>query len=227
MRVIGITDIHGRTAFLNKVRTRLEGADLILVSGDLTHFGARKDALSVISDLRRINERLYIVPGNCDGQEAENFFNEEGINLHGKVVRFREFSLAGVGGSLPCPGLTPNEYTEDEFERLFREMRTALAGSPSLLFLCHQPPFESTCDLARNGKHVGSRAVRRFINDLQPAVCLTGHIHEGVGIDFIGNTAVVNPGPLHFEGFAELELRGNTRMVLRLMRGDEIITEIR
>jgi hypothetical protein len=226
MRVIGMTDIHGRTEFLKEIRPRLEAADLILVSGDITHFGGRKEVFSVISDLREINERIYVVHGNCDTQEVETFLNEEGINLHGRIIRLGDLSIAGAGGSLPCPGHTPNEYTEDEFENLFREMMVTRTDSPPFLFVCHQPPFQSICDFARNGMHVGSQAVRRFIRVLQPAVCLTGHIHEGVGIDFIGKTVVINPGPLHFGGYVELELNRSMTPIVRLMEGQEIIKEI-
>ncbi len=54
--------------------------------------------------------------------------------------------------------------------------------------------------------HVGSRAVRAFIEAVQPLVCFTGHIHGGVGIDTIGVTRIVNPEPLSSGGYAYAEI---------------------
>jgi Icc-related predicted phosphoesterase len=50
-------------------------------------------------------------------------------------------------------------------------------------------------DIVHGGRHVGSHAVRAFIEKYQPLACITGHIHEGIGIDKIGRTQIINPGP--------------------------------
>jgi len=65
---------------------------------------------------------------------------------------------------------------------------------PSLM-VSHQPPYGTLNDQVSPGFHVGSKAIRGFIEKQQPLICFTGHIHEGTGIDHIGDTAVVNPGP--------------------------------
>jgi Icc-related predicted phosphoesterase len=36
---------------------------------------------------------------------------------------------------------------------------------------------------------------------MQPVLCLTGHIHEGRGMDSIGRNRVVNPGVLSRGGY--------------------------
>ena len=59
----------------------------------------------------------------------------------------------------------------------------------------HQPPYDTINDQVSPGVHVGSKSIRKFIEERQPLICFTGHIHEGTGIDHIGNTAIVNPGP--------------------------------
>ena len=43
--------------------------------------------------------------------------------------------------------------------------------------------------------HVGSKTIRKFIEQVKPKLCFTGHIHEGIGIDFIGECPIINPGP--------------------------------
>lgn len=82
----------------------------------------------------------------------------------------------------------------------------SLAGQRSLeraVFLFHSPPFETNLDrVANDGKmidyvpldlHVGSIALRRFIEQRQPLLTLHGHIHESVRLtgswkDRIGRT---------------------------------------
>jgi Icc-related predicted phosphoesterase len=37
-------------------------------------------------------------------------------------------------------------------------------------------------------------------------LCFTGHIHEGIGIDRIGRTVIVNPGPFRSGHYAYAEI---------------------
>ena len=67
------------------------------------------------------------------------------------------------------------------------------------LFVLHSPPRDTRCDVMAGGRHVGSRAIRRFVETHQPPLVLSGHIHEsprvsGAWRDEVGRTIVVNPG---------------------------------
>lgn len=111
---------------------------------------------------------------------------------------------------------TPNEISEADFEKSFTEIASKLPHGGSEILVCHQPPYGTKNDLAQGKIHVGSNTVRAFIEQRQPLLCFTGHIHEGVGIDHIGKTKIVNPGPIsegHYaytevtkEGIHELEI---------------------
>jgi Icc-related predicted phosphoesterase len=101
------------------------------------------------------------------------------------------YRIAGLCGSLPCPGKTPHEYSEEEYEALL-EMIHVPAGK-LLIMVSHQPPAGTLNDQVSPGVHVGSKSVRHFIEKHRPLVCFTGHIHEGIAIDHIV-TVIVNPG---------------------------------
>lgn len=59
----------------------------------------------------------------------------------------------------------------EELARLpFVEGRTAVVA--------HCPPFDTPLDLMYGPRHIGSRAMRRFIDERQPLMTLHGHIHE-------------------------------------------------
>ena len=73
----------------------------------------------------------------------------------------------------------------------------------------HTPPHDTLCDIVGDGIHVGSSAVRDFILDAQPDVCLCGHIHESRAVDRLGRTVLVNPGAFATGGYAVLRLAGD------------------
>lgn len=75
----------------------------------------------------------------------------------------------------------------------------ARAPSGDTVFVLHSPPLGTRCDVIHSGQHVGSRAIRRFVEARQPPLVLTGHIHESPRTsasyrDVLGRTIVVNPG---------------------------------
>ena len=99
----------------------------------------------------------------------------------------------------------PRPENEIKYSTIQKDLDT-LAGDRGLensVFLFHGPPFETNLDrVANDGKmvdhvpldlHVGSIAVRRFIERRQPLVTLHGHIHESARLtgswrDRIGRT---------------------------------------
>lgn len=63
----------------------------------------------------------------------------------------------------------------------------------------HCPPYHTRCDVLFSGAHIGSTAVRRWIERHQPLLTLHGHIHEspevsGSFFDRVGRTTVINGG---------------------------------
>jgi len=74
-----------------------------------------------------------------------------------------------------------------------------LGPSARTVYVLHSPPRDTRCDMIAAGRHVGSRAIRAFVERTQPPLVLSGHIHESPRIsssyrDRIGRTVVVNPG---------------------------------
>jgi Icc-related predicted phosphoesterase len=79
-----------------------------------------------------------------------------------------------------------------------RELAARTAAGEAV-WVSHGPPRDTRCDVLSGGAHVGSRALRRFVEEHQPPLLLSGHIHESARVsgsyhDRIGRTVVVNPG---------------------------------
>jgi Icc-related predicted phosphoesterase len=75
----------------------------------------------------------------------------------------------------------------------------ARAPGRETIFVLHSPPLGTACDQIHGGHHVGSRAIRRFVEERQPPLVLSGHIHESPRVsghwrDTVGTSVVVNPG---------------------------------
>lgn len=199
MRIIALTDIHGRLRYAPAVVEELRNADLVLLPGDLTQFGKRDAALEIVETIRNANPRVLAVMGNCDYPEVTEFLDEQGLCIHARHKMVDGIAFAGLGGSLPCPIQTLNEWSEDQIETWLDQAVTDLPDQTPLVLVSHQPPSDTVVDKAGNGMHVGSKAVRAFIERRKPLICFSGHIHEAVGQDQIGETRLINPGPF-FEG---------------------------
>ena len=202
MKITALTDLHGRFSILPRFGPVLADADLVLLAGDNTHFGHKAEMEEVIRAVLQFNIAVLSVSGNCDYPDGEQYLIESGINLNCRCVASDDLFFAGLSGSLPCPGSTPHEYSEEEFQ-ISLELLEKDIKHPFIL-VTHQPPYGTVSDCVSRGQHVGSKTVRIFIEKHSPLVCFTGHIHEGKGTDFIGRTRIVNPGPARDGNYASL-----------------------
>ena len=82
-------------------------------------------------------------------------------------------------------------------------------------------PHLTTADLDGDGAPEiiaasrGSRAVRSFIEKNQPILAVSGHTHPSAGTDHIGETTLVNPGPLLKGQYAYIELTDTVKAHVR------------
>ena len=202
MILIALTDIHGKDENIDRIRVALAEADAIIISGDITHFGRENETIKVLENIKRHNSNILAVSGNCDYPGVETTLDDYGCNINGSIKYINGFLVTGLAGSLPCPGRTPNEFSEEELEAALEKSISLTDNRTNIILISHQPPVNTMNDQVSEGVHVGSRAVRSFIEKYQPLVCFTGHIHEGMGIDTIGKTKIVNPGPLWYGKYA-------------------------
>ena len=210
MIIVALTDLHGSTDHLSTATTDLAAADLVLLCGDITHFGHRADAARVIEAVRTYNQRILAVAGNCDHPDVADSLLEEDIDLHRRHLMVGGIAFAGLGGALPGPGWSPNQYSETEARRMLDEIAIGLPPDVPSVLVSHQPPFDTATDLVRVGHHVGSEAVLGFIRHQQPLYCFTGHIHESRGVDAVGLTTVINPGPFRHGHYAVVDTERET-----------------
>ena len=196
MKILAFGDLHG--SYL-KVLDYLNGnnLDLIIITGDITDFGPAELGEEILNEISHFNIPLLVIPGNCDPTTIySKIENSQAINIHGRSVIIKDIGICGFGGSNPTPFNTPLEFEEiqiyDEAVKVFK----IVSNQKIILFITHAPPYETKTDLLASGVHVGSKSIRKVIEEFQPTLNICGHIHESKGVDEIGTTQVINPGEL-------------------------------
>ncbi len=192
MKIVSFGDVHMATRNLRRMDEILRDTDLIIVSGDLTNFGGTGDARKVLDDVRQACPRVLALPGNLDRREVTPFLEAEGIALHGRGVVVDSIGIFGCGGY-----------------QTLRRGYAAVQDRRPLLMVCHTPPYETKCDRIVGGKSVGSTAARRFIEEVKPDLCISGHIHESAATDAIGPTTIINAGPFKGGGYVVVHTDGS------------------
>ncbi len=202
MRILAVADFHGKPdSKLNLSKYLDRGPDCIVIIGDLTQFGPVRVGEEILEPLKDVNVPILCVPGNCDPKEIVGVLDKLDINLHGKRVEIEGLTFIGLGGSNITPFNTLFEFTENE---IWEELSSLVKEKDDkLILVTHAPPYNTRVDECQGGAHAGSKSVRRFIEEKHPLVNLCAHIHEARNIDRIGNTLLVNPGPIS-EGYAAL-----------------------
>ena len=200
MRIAALTDLHGKKIENNTIDIILKyNPDILVVCGDITHFGNDLSVINQLEQLNKNNEKLSIlaIPGNCDNKEAIDKLTNSNLNIDNKIININNINIIGLGGSNKTPFNTPNEYSEEELYNKF----TNIVNENNLnkeqlinnfILICHVPPINTMADLVNNN-HFGSSAIRKIIEQYKPALTICGHIHESRTIDKIFDSYIVNP----------------------------------
>jgi Icc-related predicted phosphoesterase len=169
----------------------------------------------VLDSALAVKKPILAILGNMDPRALEPALEISGISLNGNATVIGGVGFVGVSASPYSPLHTPNEVPD---EVLGITAEKGWSGLPPIrwnILVAHTPPFGTTTDMVHSGAHVGSPALRRFVERRQPDAVLCGHIHEARGIDRIGKSQIVNCGPAFEGSYAILET--GTDMSIRLV----------
>jgi len=199
LKILALSDLHSDEAVIDRLRavSVRGGHDLVLFCGDLTNRGPASYAEEAVSCFPG---KAYAVHGNMDTNDVAERLQSLGVLIHGKKVRLKEWNIVGIGGSNPTPFGTPNEYPDDKISEL-----ASKAGVDQFsIVLSHPPPYGSFDSVGP--MHVGSRAVRKMIDERHPLLVICGHIHEHEGKEIVGETLVVKLAPAQKMRAAEITI---------------------
>jgi len=194
MRILAIADIHGydNGIYMLEELKGLYEFDAIFIAGDITNFGPADFAKEFLDSL---SSKIFAVPGNCDPKNViEALEKSKAYNVHKKIVEYKGYKIAGLGGTNGKGFTMGITFSEDEAYKF-------LSGCKECIFLLHQPPFGILDDVGN--RHIGSKGIRRAVDEASPLLVISGHVHEARGYEIRGDTIFVNPGPLKM-GYAAL-----------------------
>ena len=201
---IALGDIHEDVARLADI-PEWQDADGVIVTGDMTVAGGVKQAERGLHAIEQFNPHVMAQIGNMDRAEVTDWLVEKGWNLHTEVRELApDVAIFGVGASTFTPFGTPSEFPESHFAAWLDDGWKKARNWRKTVLISHNPPKDTVCDVVGDNVHVGSTALREFIEENQPDICICGHIHEAKGIDRIGRTVIVNPGNFGAGGYVVL-----------------------
>jgi uncharacterized protein len=193
MKCIALTDIHAAYRIAEDIVNK-ESPDLLIIGGDLTTVGSVSEAESALDMLQRSVSQIFSVAGNMDIVQHDELYQRRGISLNARGVIIGDIGFFGVSGAPISRLHTPYEITEEEISRRIMEGYRQVQTTQRKILISHTPPYGTRVDLIHSGFHVGSTAVRDFIEDYQPDLVICGHIHESRGKDQIEKSRIINCG---------------------------------
>lgn len=215
---IALPDLHDHAESLKTIARPLMKASVVLLAGDMTN-GSMNHLLRLFAVLEELNEHVYAVPGNMDTAAMLAYLARESMNLHRRYEMLDGLALVGLGGALPFDGSFV--FSEQQIAQLLDDAIAGLPPNTPKLLVSHQPPYGTAVDRLSNGVHVGSKAVRAWIEREQPLACVCGHIHEAAGLDHLGSTILLNPGPLwKTSAYAYLDIEDGHVLTAEIRQAD-------
>jgi len=214
MRLAYVVDVHGRPDAVADAVGAIGEIDVLIVGGDITTGGMPGDVERAIELWRPLAPQLYALAGNMDSAAIDERLVELGVALDARGAVLGDVGLFGVSAAPFSPLHTPYELSDEELEQRIERAFAAVASCRVRIFCPHAPPHGTACDRLANGQHVGSTVVRAFVEREQPDLVLCGHIHESRGVDAIGRSRIVNPGPVTAGHYAVVDVDGGLDVAL-------------
>ena len=213
MRLLAVTDIHDKPEMLGRILADAPACDLVLLGGDITNFGSVADAKRLVGQVQDTGKPVLAVAGNCDSAQIEQRLIDLDISLFRRGEIRDGVGLQGLSAMPPWRQMY--QFTEDELAEHLQEGLAAIDGADRHVVLSHPPPHRCKVDRTFLMRHVGSKALRAFVDAHQPDLVICGHIHEARGIDRIATTQIVNCGPASAGSYAVIELAESIDIELR------------
>ncbi len=206
MKVLSLTDPHTSEDALAWVARRGSGYDAMIIGVDLARRRAQHYVVRFLAAAISTGSVVFFVHGNADAIERP--VPEGVIALHGRTAKLGRYGIGGLGGSSPTPSKTPFDPKDDDARAILERL-----GHVDIL-VSHCPPVNTRCDKIPSG-HVGSLPVREYVEREKPVLVLSGHAHESRAIDKLGESTLVNAGPVMDGNFAEVQIDGIVSVELK------------
>jgi Icc-related predicted phosphoesterase len=203
-RITFISDTHTKH---NKVEGFLTGGDILIHAGDLTNRGYNHEIKNFTDWYEKINnyEHKVFIAGNHDFGFEDNFNEVKGILSDYKTIDYLQDDLLMVGeeyetmikiwGTPWQPEFHNWAFNLPRGEKL-KEKWDMIPVDTDIL-ITHGPPFGKLDYVRYDNVNVGCEELMKRVEEIKPKIHVFGHIHEGYGYVFDGNTHYINAAVLN------------------------------
>ena len=193
MRILAAGDIHGDRSLAQRLaeKAEKENADLVIITGDITHFDQSADG--IMGPFVAKKKKVLFVPGNHDSFATADFLVAMyGVkNIHGYSVRYEDVGIFGCGGANVGPVTI---LQEKEIMDLLQKGFDKIKYLPKKIMVTHVHPSDTAMEKFSNFIP-GSSGVKKALDEMKPDFLLCSHVHEAEGIEeMVGLTKVINVG---------------------------------
>ena len=213
MKVLILSDLHAHNDVLDKMDDVFAKSDAVLFAGDFAACFKPETGKEALLQLCKKHDTIFAVLGNCDNEDFLEDLEEQDVCVEKTLVYHEGLAIAGAGGGTYFTGKTEFERQEQDIIADFNIVKNCVEETSdkslwkNLILICHNPPKGKTVDAVNENLHAGSELFAKYIEENQPLAVVCGHIHEGVGMEKIGETLVINPGSLGEAGsYAQMEI---------------------
>ncbi len=194
MKFVAIADTHGQHNNL-----ALPPADVLIHAGDISMKGTEAEVISFLNWFSQQDFKYKIlIAGNHDfyfermpAETVRNIIPPNIIYLNDSGVEINGLKL---WGSPVSPWFFNWAFNRHRGEAIKKHWD--LIPVDTDIVITHGPVFK-ILDKTTSGNHVGCEDLLARIIELQPAVHISGHIHEAYGETSLGNTKFINASILN------------------------------
>ncbi len=187
-KILAASDFHGDSSASKKLaeKAEKEKVDLVVLAGDITGAIETENILKPFIDK---GKKVVFVPGNWESSEVADFLTKlYGIkNVGDHYVKYQDVGIFGIG--------SPDWSFDIDNKKTFKKLKKDFEKIKDLekkIMVSHINPAGTKSEFSGIA---GSKELRKAIDELQPDLFISGHIHEAEGLsEKIGKTKVVSVG---------------------------------
>jgi Icc-related predicted phosphoesterase len=185
VKILAASDIHGSYSIMDSLAKKAtkHNVDLVILAGDIN--GNITGTDKILNPFIREGKKVLFIPGNWDSTEEHEVLQRKAKSIHNYYVTYDGVGIVGFGS----PDMK-FKHTKDDFFKMKAQFERM--DQRKKIFVSH---LHAKGTKAEFSGLEGDEMIRKVVEEFQPDLLLSGHIHEAEGIEGkIGNTNVFQLG---------------------------------
>jgi len=185
LKILAASDLHGSIDIAKKLsaKAKKNKVDLVILAGDIN--GSSEGDGRVLEPFEKAKQKVIFVPGNWDTREEHEDMRKMAKSVDNYYVSYGDVGIGGIGN------MDWNfSFDKDDLNSIKKNFKRMKPKKRILVSHIHAAGTK-----AEFSGIPGDKILREAVENIKPDILISGHIHEGEGIeDMIGNTRVIQVG---------------------------------